>query len=542
MTQKKKYLNNAQQRAVLVNPWSYYGIMGRGSGKSVGILAARSADLSYQMPGASFGWYGDSYINLQSNLVPNVIKGWRDINYHEGIHFVRDQRPPDHFDRPMFEPKTWKHTIVWCTGTIFFLISDDRPDSARGRSLQHIFGDEIKLINFDKMKAAVFPAIRGERIHFGHIPQFQGFTFTTDMPDRDNTDWLFEKETQMDRRQIEMIGALSLYWNALIMKMIKSQDKKYKQKIQKAIDLVGKKLQHYRYKSLYFDQASTFINIDALGLDAIDNMLLSLGWTEFKASVLNIKPDAVDNMFYAGFGNEHLYQATNYDYYDSFGISENIDRNSVGDKDVTHTAPLDGGMDFGNMNSLAIGQEVGQEFRVLNFLYALDPQKMKDLAKKFTNYYKFHKKKLFNLYYDRAANARRPDSNVSYAEEFKQEILKQDNSWTVNLKSQGWRNVPHQDRRLLWLAILDNKNNNYPNFRMNENNCRELKSSIQLAPTKVVEGVVKKDKSSERKKLEELPMQSTNASDAIDYLIWGKYGDILPGKSKSQPYDVSFNE
>lgn len=537
---KQKYLNNAQQRALLVNPWSYYGVMGRGSGKSIGILAGRSSKIAYAMPGSAIGWYGDSYINLQSNLIPGVVKGWSDLGYIEGIHFVRDQEPPAHFDKSLFFPKTYKHTIVWHNGTIFFLVSDDRPDSARGRSFQHILGDEIKLVNFEKMKKAVFPAIRGERLHFGTCHYFQGFTFTTDMPDREDGQWLLDKEKLMNRRQIEIIGVLSLQLNKLIYKQIMSPDVT-KHKYDIPIKALQTKLQLYRHKSVYYDTASTFVNIDALGFDTLDNLLMSLGWNEFKISVLNILPMTVENLFYSGFGKNHLYHATNYDYYDNFGLRSDIEKSSIGDKDINHTKPLDAGMDFGNMNSLVIGQEWGNEYRALKFFHALDPLKISDLAKMFTTYYKFHKEKVLNFYYDRAANARRPDSNISYAEEFKRDILRNDSAWRITLKSIGWPNVPHQDRRLLWINILDDKNTRYPSFRMNEPNCSELKSSMQLAPTKVVDGVVKKDKSSERKRLELLPTQSTNASDAIDYLIWGKYANRLPKSGNAQVYTASFS-
>ena len=537
---KKKFLNNAQQRALLVNPWSYFGVMGRGSGKSIGILAGRASKIAYAMPGAALGWYGDSYINLQSNLIPGVIKGWNDLGYIEGIHFVRDQEPPGHFSDSLFFPKTYKHTIVWHTGTIFFLISDDRPDSARGRSLQHILGDEVKLINYDKMKKAVFPAIRGERIHFGKNPFFQGFTFTTDMPDREDGQWLLEKEKLMNPKQIEMIALLQLQQNKLKLQQLQADDL-HKYQYNAHIQALEKKLNLYRYKSVYYDTASTFVNLDALGLDTIDNLLMSLGWHEFKISVLNILPDTIENLFYSGFTKRHLYSAINYDYYDNFGLRSDIDKTSIGDKDINHTKPLDAGMDFGNMNSLVIGQEWGNEFRALKFMHALDPLKISDLAKMFTNYYKFHKNKVLNYYYDRAANARRPDSNISYAEEFRREILRNDSAWRITLKSIGWPNVPHQDRRLLWINILDDGNTRYPSFRMNEPNCQNLKSSMQLAPTKVVDGVVKKDKRSERKRLELLPSQSTNPSDALDYLIWGKYSSRLPKQGSARAYTVSSN-
>jgi hypothetical protein len=50
---------------------------------------------------------------------------------------------------------------------------------------------------------------------------------------------------------------------------------------------------------------------------------------------------------------------------------------------------------------------------------------------------------------------------------------------------------------------------------------------------------LKKDKKSEKKKLEDLPMHSTNASDSADYIIWGLYAHLLPRSNAARVYDIS---
>jgi hypothetical protein len=532
METQNLYLNSAQQRAHLIHPKNYIGLLGRAAGKSRRILAMRTSRLAYEMPGAMFGLYADSYINAASNLVPNIIDGWNELGYYENIHYVIDKAPPKHFSPLILHPRDFKHTIIWHTGTVFIVISDDRPIGGNGRSLQHLFGDEIRLVSYEKMKQSVFPAIRGERIRFGKVPQFQGVTFTSDMPDYNNAEWILAREDEMDREKILRIMQISIQYDDIRLKYLNAKAKNQQRLVRslhKEMIMYEMALNVLRKDSTYFDIASTFVNVEALGIDAIRNMLASLDWEEFKRAILSIKPTAVDNMFYAGFGLRNIYTAYNYDYYDSFSLKD-IKRCSMGDKYISHTLPLDAGMDFGNMDSLVIGQEIGnelyREFHALKFFYCLTPDTYKDVAKEFVEYYKFHKKKVLNYYYDRAANSNR-NEREPLAQAFASEIRALDRDWTVNLKSVGWGNVPHDQKNMLWKMILSESDPKFPRFRINEGNCKELVLSMQMAPTKVEEGKIKKDKRSEKKKLADLPTKSTNPSDAIDYLIWGKYSHLL---------------
>ena len=474
METKALYLNIPQQRAHIVHPKDYIGIMGRATGKSRRILAMRSSRMCYEMAGAMFGLYADSYINAMSNLVPNIVEGWEELGYIEGVHFVIEKAPPAHFDKLKVQPRDFKHTIVWHTGTIFIIISDDRPIGGNGRSLQHLFGDEIRLVSYEKMKKSVFPAIRGERLRFGNVPQFQGVTFTTDMPDYQNADWLLERESMMDKEQIMRIIQVSMQYDKTKFELLEEEakkEKKNKRRVRELTDelsLLEKALNQLRQKSVLFDIASTLANVEALGLDSIKNMLASLDWEEFKRAVLSIRPLSVDNMFYAGLCNRHLYTAYNYDYYDSFDL-KSVKRSSMGDKYISHTQPLDAGMDFGNMDSFVVCQEIGnelyREFHALKFFYVLTPQTYKELAKEFAEYYKYHQKKVLNYYYDRSGNSAR-NERLPLAQSFAEELRAL--GWIVNLKSVGWGNVPHDQKHLLWKTILAEDDPRYPRYRVNE--------------------------------------------------------------------------
>jgi hypothetical protein len=192
--------------------------------------------------------------------------------------------------------------------------------------------------------------------------------------------------------------------------------------------------------------------------------------------------------------------------------------------------PLDCGMDFGNMDSLVVGQEIGtefyREFHILKSFHILTPGTYKEIAKDFVEYYKYHRKKILNYYYDRAANSNR-NERLPLAEAFAAAIKEYDSEWTINLMSIGWGNVPHDQKHMLIKMILSESDPRYPHLRINEGNNKELILSIQMAPILIKDGRVTKDKRSEKKKLSDLPTKSTNFSDGFDYLLWGKYGHLL---------------
>jgi hypothetical protein len=69
-------------------------------------------------------------------------------------------------------------------------------------------------------------------------------------------------------------------------------------------------------------------------------------------------------------------------------------------------------------------------------------------------------------------------------------------------------------------------NKNLPHIQIDKFGCREYKSSIQLAKTKISKNnrtgstMIQKDKSSEKLPLYQLPMFSTNFSDAGKYFFF----------------------
>ncbi len=162
-----------------VAPKNYYGISGRATAKSSDILAERSIAIAENMPGAYFAWVADTYENAIGNVRDALIEGWNRKGWEEGIHYVLDERPPKHFGKPYKSPKSFKHTMSIYNGSFFKIVSLAQPSSAAGNSYQHLFGDEAKYFNEEKLKKLT-PAIRGEYTKFSESIYYRGRTNTTD--------------------------------------------------------------------------------------------------------------------------------------------------------------------------------------------------------------------------------------------------------------------------------------------------------------------------------------------------------------------------
>jgi hypothetical protein len=131
---------------------------------------------------------------------------------------------------------------------------------------------------------------------------------------------------------------------------------------------------------------------------------------------------------------------------------------------------------------------------------------------------------VFYLWYDRAANQYRSvgqDVATKLKNAIEKDRFGKATGWEVKLMSIGQADILHTEEYDLMMVMLGETDKRFPKLRIDEYNCRELKSSLELAPVKPGTGKEKvmKDKSSERMAPNRLPMESTNLSDAFKYLI-----------------------
>jgi len=524
-----RYSNWLSMMIDIIKPKNLYIVGGRGTAKTEDIIAKRSIDVMDTMPRATFAFTADTYINAQANIIPTMLRGWERQNFLEDYHWVADTEPPKTFSKPHYRSKDHKHTIYTRNGCRFVIKSLDRPSKTAGISTAHNFGDESKFQQESKLKKA-FPTLRGDPVLYQHSPYFMGNTYLTDMPNpNDGEDvWILRMKDNMDVKQIVGIFYTALEvnkmeWELFCMKRDKMPDRIIENQT-RLIERWNERLARLRKNSTFFMIVSTLVNIDILTFDYLVNQFQTLEYEEFKTSVLSLVASlSIGARFYGELTDKHFYNdGYNYDYYDRFGLKDNISQTSEGLRYIHPTKTLEAGFDAGNMMSLVIGQEQGHEYRILKDMYVLSPEWITELGAKFVKFFEPHKFKVLELYFDRAANAYNK-SKKDFANQLKNAIEKHENGrrtgWKVILRSVGQGNITHEEEFDIMNQMMGEKNSKLPKLLIDRHECPRLKSSLELAPLIKDKGKIKKEKKSEKLPLKRLPHESTNMSDAFKYLI-----------------------
>lgn len=333
----------------------------------------------------------------------------------------------------------------------------------------------------------------------------------------------------MDKDQIIKILQCAYVINELLIERLDKykSDKEFKDVISKDPTFAkwNERWMKIRFNSTLFYNVSSFANADILTFDYFKNSLESLGLEGFKTHILGIRKTlSKDERFYSRWNREiHTYSdGYNYEYYDRFGFRDNIQQNSLGLKYIKSNQALEAGFDCGNMTSLCIGQDHGTIYRILKFIYTLPPEFIPELGKQFVHFFKNHEFKLLHIYADRASNAY---SKVNYdtASKLKECIENVDGKptgWICQIMTKGQRNIGHLEEFNLMSDFLARKNKSLPILLIDRFECKELIASIEIAPLGIdSKGAVKKIKTSEKLPAHKLAMHSTNASDAMKYLL-----------------------
>lgn len=512
----------------LIKPKNLYLIGGRGVAKSTEILADRTLDVIYDMPRASFAFVADTYVNLLTNVLPQIFLGWQRKKFYEGYHYVVDTAPPADWPKPYIPITSYKHTVTTFNGCIFFLKSLDRPSINAGISVAHLFGDEAKYFKRVKLNK-IIPTLRGDSILLSRSHFFMGQTFCTDMPNPidGEDDWILDMEKKMDRKQITTILQAALVLNEINLQMVlakrRGEPKREIDLIERNIERWGKRLRKVRDDATFFYIVSSLANVDILTLNYLKDQFESMDMEDFKTAILSLKGSIRrDERFYFSLSEKAFYvDGYNYDFYDARGLRSNMNQSCKGLRYLVLNRPLEAGFDPGNMMSLVIGQEQGATLRVLKNFYTLVPEFVRELADKFLEFFEEHQLKVLYLHADRAANqyskAKEDFANkLKHAIEWRGETP---TGWRVTLMTVGARNVEHWQEYYLANDMLSGKNKNLPRILIDTYECKELKSSLELAPMARIGSKIQKVKKSEKLALQRLPMESTNFSDAFKALV-----------------------
>ena len=538
-----RYSNWLSMMIDIIKPKNLYVVGGRGTAKTQDIIAKRSIDIIYNLQRGTFAFLADTYVNALTNIIPNLITGWERQGFYEDIttdgirrpgHFVCDKEPPFDYDRPFTRATEFKHTISTFNGCLFMIKSLDRPSANAGISTVHNFGDEAKFANETKLKKSV-PTLRGDYLLYKDSPYFMGQTFATDMPNPADGehDWILRMKNNMDVTRIIAIFYKALHVNEIEYELYQAEQQKASEKeiknITTRLERERARLHKARKDSTLFMVVSSLVNIDILTFDYLITNINSLEYEEFKTAILSMKASLdVGARFYALLADKHLYlDGYNYDFYDQFGLRDNISQTSEGLKYIQHDQPIDVGFDAGNMMSFAIGQEQGDILRVLKDMYTISPDWIPELGEQFVKFFQPHKCKIVNLHYDRAANNYR-GAKQDFASQVKHAIeydkIGRPTGWRLNLMSVGQGNIAMGDEYDLANQMMGEKNPRLPKLLIDKFECPRLVSSLRLAPVgKDSRGNIIKIKTSEKlKDIKRLPLESTNMSDAFKYLICRK--------------------
>ena len=517
----------------LISPKNLWLIAGRGTSKTSDILAERFMDVCYDMPGAYFALVADTYVNAKKNILDALLEGLNRKGWIEGIHYVIDEEPPAHFDRPYKAPQQYKHTISVFNGCFVNLISMDQPSGAAGNSYQHIFGDETKYLQFDKIKKLT-PALRGYK-KFTHSVYYCGNTFTTDMPNASEGehDWILDREKEMNVKQCQDALRVGFVLNELRIELINEEKAGNKIKVnslKKQIERWEKRHIKVRKNSTFFKRVSSYANADFLNVNWFEDTLNALGKEEFKTAVATF-PSTLKKgeQFYYNLGEHHFYDdGIITDYYKNYSLKEDWVETSLAQRYIHHSKPIEVGQDFGNMMSMVTGQTINNTTYLFKEFFTLPPDNLRQLADQVLEFYSGHKCKKFIIWHDRSGNAY-GSIGKDQASELKAYLEKyidgKKTGWEVELMNKGQQTILQQEEYKLANNILSGENPKLPRIKICSFGCRNLKSSMQKAKTKVSidkNGIkyTGKDKASEKLPFHKLPSQSTNLPDAFKYFIF----------------------
>lgn len=549
-----RYATKAKMMVDLIAPQNLYLVAGRAMAKTSDIIAERSMAIIYDMPRSYQMFVSDTYMNALTNVLPALVEGWERKGWKNGIHFVTDQRPPSHFKLPYKPPLHYKHTISLFNGTFFNLGSLDQPSGLAGSSYQHRYGDEARLLKKKKLDRST-PALRGEYVAFGHSVYYMGNTFTTDMPNilLQDDDWILNMEKTMDQEQIELALYAALTLNDIKREIISNGQVgniSERARLEKSYRIWNEYWIKIRKESTFFYAVSSLMNLDILTDGYFRSVLKDLGPEEFRSAILSFKiAVSKGEKFYYNLSDEHYFDdGTVNSYFDKYKITDEIQGSSEALRYLDHNAKLECGVDFGDMCSMVVGQHRGNCLYALKEFYALaDNDTLLDveISKNFRNFFRNHKYKVLDMYYDRSGN-QNAKAKRDWANAFKNSIEFENGvrtGWTVNLMSINQSTIYQEEEYLFVGKIMSGTIEGLPKLKIDRLNCKCLKSSLELTKTLIKTDrkgsrTIHKDKSSEKLPLLSRPMFSTNFSDAFKYWIYRRvFVDKVNTHSTYQGYD-----
>lgn len=565
------YMNKAQMRATIIDSNVLIAEMARAGGKTDGIIGPRINRVADGMPGEITFLIHKTYAALFTNVCPNIqgyfsrpVMGGRRTILEEGKDYIVGAgKIPSHFKHPRRPIAYPKHSILFRNGHNLQLVSSDQPESAAGQSAVHAVVEEMKHQSGEKVKTRIFPALRGAPAHIRNHPLYQGITGVSDSArvDMGEDNWFEEYEKHTNNDLIDEIANVfikkvnaSIYnifkldekakneKNPLVLETIRLQIEKEKQ----ILALWEPRLAEMRRNATYFIRASSFVNKDYLGPKFFKTQLDAMTMDEFLVAICAIRHRAVVDRFFVNYvPSKHQY-SDSYKYESIFrmDLKEHFRLTSFYLRYYNPREELLLGYDPGNFSSLVVAQERNQQdTRIIKEFTCYAPHDQTDLARAFNDFFGSDaKNRNIKLYYDRAGNKRREDFDqiTTDAKILQREL--ESYGFVVELMNEGQATIYYWQQYKLLAFIFGDKSNAVPRVTIDENECKNLCSSIMLSPRKYTDGKIELDKSSERKVALHLQAGlTTQLPSALIYLLFGRYSDRLPTEYSQIPDDLPPN-
>ena len=531
---KRQHFNKPQLRSMVIGAPSEVAIFGRGTGKTIGLLAPKSSNKYFKtMPRGTGVILNATFTQAFTRTLKELIRGWQMGGYQMDHHFLVGQRPTEKWRKkwnwkgPFAPPLDYKYFVSWYNGAVAQIVSQERAGSSNGLSIDWVIGDEAKLLNEERLKTELLPANRGIIKEFENNPYHHGVTLTSDMPVGTGGRWLLNKVQDMDVKAINEIWALQTIKYKLKFIKLPVANIAGKNEILKQLNVIDAELNDLRKGLLYYHEASTIENIHALGIDYIKLQLRDTSAFQFNTQILNIRPLRLEDGFYPDFQEDyHCYFAESGNYFDNTEIDPfNANLDCRKDSDRNDNAPLHIALDYNRrIHPLVVGQDTGPEIRILKGMHSLYPAKLKEAVKLFCDYYKTHKRKYVYYWYD--ATAVGGENETEKREDVKKAL--REHGWIVKDMYMG-KPPGHETKYRMYGHLLTEDGEYDKVIRFNRENCASLILSVGMA-----EAEQRKDGFGKNKKSEQDPLfpaeESTHYSDALDMMVFGmlesklKYG------------------
>lgn len=473
---------------MIVNAPEEWAVWARGTGKTKGLIAPKSALYLNMMPRCVGVFVGATFQQLLTRTLPPVIAGWEKLGYKNGVHYVIGVKPSQRFrdmwrwQGPYHLPLNYEYFISWWNGAGIQLISQDRAGSSNGVSIDFIMGDEAKLLNEQRLKEELFPANRGIYRDLVDNPHHHGKTFTTDMPVGTAGRWILNKQNEMDPLKLQAIITMQMKIYELQEQIVPKMGKRAVQKIMDRIAAIERIANVFRKHFVYYHEASVIDNIHALGIDYIKEESRSLSKFEFRTALMNKRPYKVEDGFYPALDEEkHGYFS--YDYHNIDQVRFNFEQlnqlnNCSKDGDVIQGQPLHIAMDYNRriwpiVTAQPVQLEGGiTELRTLSGIHVLYPLTLNDALEKWHNYYKVHNNKTVYFWHDHTALN---ETRATVRDEIVEGLIKR--GWNV-IEMYFGKTYDQERRYILNDDLL--RENGKVNWvaRFNRDNCKYLLLSM----------------------------------------------------------------